>query len=61
MDVRLAVYDLLGREVATLVDGMQSAGVRREIFDASPFAAGVYYYVLRTEQTTLTKPMLLLK
>jgi hypothetical protein len=38
----LRVYDLLGREVAVLVDGMRAAGTHREQFNASGLASGVY-------------------
>src|SRR5690606_9892852 len=43
-DVRLAVYDVLGREVAVLVDARQEAGTHRATFDASGLAAGTYVY-----------------
>jgi len=45
-DVRLAVYDVLGREVAVLVDARQEAGTHRATFDASGLAAGTYVYRL---------------
>jgi hypothetical protein len=44
--VRLAVYDLLGREVAVLVDGLQSPGRHEVTFDAHNLASGVYVYRL---------------
>jgi hypothetical protein len=40
--VRLTVYDVLGREVAMLVDGAQEPGRHEVVFDASGFASGVY-------------------
>jgi len=40
--VTLRVYDMLGREVAVLVEGMQSAGTHSAAFDASDLASGVY-------------------
>jgi hypothetical protein len=59
--LRLSVYDLLGREVAVLVDGMMPAGAHRAVFDASGLASGVYVVRLeaggewRTSRITLLK------
>jgi hypothetical protein len=47
-DARLAVYDVLGREVAVLVDGAVEAGTHQATFDASSLAAGTYVYRLVT-------------
>ncbi len=44
--VTLKVYDVLGREVETLVDGKQSPGAHVVSFDGSRFASGVYFYRL---------------
>jgi hypothetical protein len=44
--VRLAVYDVLGREVAVLVDGEVEAGVHEAALDGARFASGVYVVVL---------------
>ena len=41
-DVRLSVYDVLGREVAVVADGARSAGTHRPLFDATSLPAGVY-------------------
>jgi hypothetical protein len=60
--VTLKVYDLLGREVATLVNGQFAAGSYRTIFDASRLSSGVYLYRLTADGATLqTKKMLLLR
>ena len=59
--VRLAVYDLMGREVAVLVDGVQAAGAYRVAFDASKLASGTYVYQLRTQSATVTRAMMLAK
>ena len=60
-DIRLAVYDLMGREVAVLVDGTQTAGTYRTQFDARNLASGTYFYTLQTPQGTISKTMLLIK
>ena len=60
-DVRLAVYDVLGRQVALLADGVQPAGTFHADFDASSLASGMYLYKLETESSTLTRMMTLLK
>jgi len=41
--VKLTVYDLLGRQVCTLVDGVRDAGVHRVVFDGSDLSSGVYF------------------
>ncbi len=58
---RLTVYDLLGREVAVLVDGVMSAGSHNISFDASHLSSGVYLYRLESAGEVLTRKMVLLK
>ena len=60
-NVRLAVYDLLGRQVAVLVDGPQATGTFRVQFDATELASGLYLYRLDTDSGVITKKMLLIK
>lgn len=57
----LTVYDLLGREVATLVDGVREAGRHTATFDASTLASGVYFYRLNAGTFVQTKKMILTK
>jgi hypothetical protein len=59
--VTLTVYDLAGKEIATLVNGVQAAGEHVVHFDASHLTSGVYVYTLRSENHTLTQKMLLVK
>ena len=44
--VSLRIYDLLGREVATLVDDDKSAGYHQETWNAAPYSSGMYIYQL---------------
>jgi hypothetical protein len=60
-DVSLKVYDLLGREVAVLVNQNQSAGSYNVTFDATNLTSGVYMYRLQSGSKTLTGKMLLVK
>jgi hypothetical protein len=59
--VKLALYNLLGEEVALLVDGPQDAGFRSVAFDAGRLPSGVYIYRLTAGAATAGKTMLLLK
>lgn len=59
--VSLKVYDVLGREVATLVDGSESAGTHSVVFNGSKLASGVYFYRLAAPGINLVRKMLLEK
>jgi hypothetical protein len=59
--VRLAVYDLLGREVAVLVDGRQESGTHRQRWNADGAATGLYVYRLMAGGQSVTGKMLLLR
>jgi hypothetical protein len=59
--VRLTVYDLLGREVAVLVNRMQSPGTYQVRFDAAGIAGGVYLYRLTAGDSSETKRMVYVK
>ncbi|MEN9839403.1 MAG: hypothetical protein RL177_882, partial [Bacteroidota bacterium] len=61
MRVRLDVYDILGRRVATLVDQSQNAGRYQVQFDMTRYASGVYLYRIVTGESTLVKKMTLIK
>lgn len=60
-DVTLKVYDVLGREVATLVNQKQSAGKYSVTFDGSKLASGVYFYRLVAGSYIAVKKLVLLK
>lgn len=57
--VALKVYDLLGREISTLMDGIQPAGQYELAFDADKLPAGVYYYQLATSTRQVNRSMIL--
>jgi photosystem II stability/assembly factor-like uncharacterized protein len=59
--VTLKVYDVLGNEVATLVNEEKQAGTYEVEFDASNHSSGIYYYQLRNGSFIETKKMVLMK
>ncbi len=59
--VTLAVYDLLGREIATVVDGQKAPGSYAVEFDASGLASGLYVYRLTAGSYTQTRKMMLVR
>jgi hypothetical protein len=59
--VSLKVYDVLGNEIATLVNEEKPAGTYEAEFNANHLSAGVYYYTIVTNNIVQTKKMILLK
>jgi len=59
--VSLKVYDVLGSEVATLVNGEKLVGSYEVEFDASNFTSGIYFYQLQAGSFIETKKMVLMK
>lgn len=59
--IQLIVFDLLGREIAKLVDGEQTPGVHRVVWDAGALPSGVYFYRLRAGAFVQTKKIMLLR
>jgi hypothetical protein len=59
--VRLSVYDVMGREVAVLVDGVQNAGRHKVTFSCANLASGIYFYKLQTTDAVIAKKMALVK
>lgn len=60
-EVLLTVYDMLGHEVARLVDSIQSAGKHQVTWDASNSASGIYFYRFQAGEFIETRKMVLLK
>jgi len=59
--VTLIVYDVLGREVLTLLNRVQKPGNYQIVFDASKLTSGIYFYGIFTENFTDVKKMILMK
>jgi hypothetical protein len=59
--VTLKVYDVLGREVATLVNEVKQPGTYMVQFDASNLASGVYFYGLQSAGNAIVKRLLVLR
>lgn len=59
--VSIKIYDVLGQEVKTLVEGVQDAGYKSVTFDASSFPSGLYFYRLQAGRFNDIKKMMLLK
>ncbi len=59
--VRLTVYDITGREVATVVNQFQNAGQHTAEFDASTLTSGMYYYTITAGNYSETKKMVVMK
>lgn len=59
--VEIIVYDILGNEIITLVNGNKSAGEYEVKFDGTNFPSGVYYYQIKVAAYTQTNKMILLK
>ncbi len=61
MPVRLVVYDLLGRELATLVEAQQDAGLYTIDFEAQNLPAGLYFYRIEMGHLAFTHRMMLIR
>ncbi|MCU0344153.1 MAG: immune inhibitor A, partial [Ignavibacterium sp.] len=60
-DVTLKIYNLLGSEVATLVNGFNEAGKHSVKFNANDITSGIYFYTLKANGFTSTRKMILMK
>ncbi|NIT55348.1 MAG: T9SS type A sorting domain-containing protein [Aliifodinibius sp.] len=61
LDVSIKVYDLLGKEIATLVNEKKPAGAYTVEFDASKLSSGIYFYQLQAGDFIETKKMILMR
>ncbi|TNE74499.1 T9SS type A sorting domain-containing protein [bacterium] len=61
MNVKLSVYDMLGREVATLINGSAKAGLNTASWNALEVSSGLYIYRLQAGNMSFTKTMTLIK
>jgi Secretion system C-terminal sorting domain len=61
LNVKLIVYDILGREVKTIVNEVKQPGNYEVVFDGSNLSNGIYYYQLKADNFNKTKKMVILK
>jgi hypothetical protein len=59
--VSLKVYNVLGKEVASLVSNQVEAGIHKVNFNASNLSSGIYFYTIKAGKFTATKKLMLLK
>jgi photosystem II stability/assembly factor-like uncharacterized protein len=60
-NVQLKIYDIMGREVETLINGNVQAGIHEIKFDGSNYSSGVYFYKITSSRFTDIKKMILVK
>jgi Secretion system C-terminal sorting domain len=61
LNVKLIVYDILGREVKTIVNEVKQPGNYEVVFDGSNLSSGIYYYQMKADNFNKTKKMVILK
>jgi len=59
--VQIKVFDVLGREVATLMDGFDSKGKHSIVWNGSNVSSGIYFYSITFKNQTINKKMLMIK
>jgi len=64
--VNITIYDMMGRQIRTLISGQQTAGYKSAQWNAtndagSPVSAGLYFYMIQAGDFKQTKKMILLK
>ncbi len=60
-NVSIKVYDMLGNEVAIVINEFKPEGRYSALFDASNLASGVYFYTMKASEFTDTRKMILIK
>jgi hypothetical protein len=60
-NITLKIYNLLGSEVATLVNGFNEAGKHSVKFNANDITSGIYFYTIKADGFTSTRKMILMK
>jgi fibronectin type 3 domain-containing protein len=61
MHINLTVYDMLGREVAVLVNDVKNSGLYTVLLNADDLASGIYFYKLQCKDNVITKKLVLMK
>jgi hypothetical protein len=59
--VSLNVYNLLGERIETMINGYEKAGIHKLNFNAHNLSSGIYFYILKTNDITITRKMILMK
>ena len=59
--MKLKIYDLLGKEICTLVNGEKTSGTYKVVWNAQNVPSGVYFYKITAGAFSKTNKMLLLK
>ncbi len=60
-EVKLSIFNLLGQEIETLFQGEKEAGSYEYVFENKSLSTGVYFYVLESQQSRLSRKMMLIK
>ncbi len=60
-EVKLTIYNIMGQEVAVLVNGKRVAGEHKVIWNAGNLPSGIYFYCLKTPGKQITKKLVVLK
>jgi hypothetical protein len=59
--IKIKIFDLLGREIETIINGVYDSGVYKIDFNAEKLASGIYFYSLETENDNISKKFVLIK